>query len=122
MFASSGIEIYGDISSWNVSNVKNMTSMFYKCDKITSLDLSSWNTEKLQDCPQMFYMCHNLTSVGDLSGWKADHIVSIRSMFYECENLKDIGDINNWNITKYSDMIYAFKESGITNIPSWYRK
>jgi surface protein len=37
----------GDISKWNVSNVKNMNGMFYSCD--FNKDISKWNVSKVED-------------------------------------------------------------------------
>ena len=36
-----------DVSEWNVSNVKNMSHMFYDCMKF-DCDLSNWNVSKVK--------------------------------------------------------------------------
>ena len=39
-----------DVSGWkNTSNVKDMSEMFYGCNKLTSLDVSSWDTSAVTD-------------------------------------------------------------------------
>ena len=40
-----------DISNWDVSNIKYMTSMFKNCKKLESIgDISNWNTKSLYGC------------------------------------------------------------------------
>ena len=69
----------------------------------------------------MFGSCAQLTSVGDLSNWNVSNIKDMRRMFYGCEQLKSVGDLSNWNVSKVEDMDCTFKDSGITNIPDWYK-
>ena len=46
----------GDLSNWDVSNVKYMGSMFYECEELTSVgDLSKWNILNVEDMYTMFY-------------------------------------------------------------------
>ena len=45
-----------DISSWNVSNVTNMYSMFRGC-KAFNRDISKWNVSKVTNLFYMFFNC-----------------------------------------------------------------
>ena len=69
----------------------------------------------------MFYNCASLTSVGDLSDWDVSKVRCINNMFRKCEQLKSVGDLSKWNVSKVKYMFNTFKESGITNIPKWYK-
>ena len=46
----------GDISLWNVSNVKNMYAMFYRCKKF-NCDLSMWDVSNVETMDYAFYNC-----------------------------------------------------------------
>ena len=46
----------GDISNWDVSNVKNMSYMFYRCDQFNG-DISLWDVSNVTDMHYMFYNC-----------------------------------------------------------------
>lgn len=46
----------GDISKWDVSNVKNMSFMFYGCDPFNK-DISKWNVSKVSDMDGIFTNC-----------------------------------------------------------------
>jgi surface protein len=59
-----------NISSFNTSNVINMSEMFKYCSSLTSIDLSSFNTSKVTAFVQMFQYCSlltNVTGIGSLS-------------------------------------------------------
>ena len=49
----------GDISKWDVSNVKTMDYMFKGCENL-DCDLSKWNISNVVDTTNMFYGCTSL--------------------------------------------------------------
>ena len=114
---------YIDISYWNVSNVKNMSNMFYNCKQLKYIgDLSNWNVSNVKSMSDMFFHCEQLKSVGDLSKWNVSKVESMSDMFYMCKQLKSVGDLSNWNVSKVNYMNNMFDNSGITNIPKWYKE
>ena len=46
----------GNISNWDVSNVKNMLSMFSGCIRF-NIDISSWNVSNVTNMYGMFNNC-----------------------------------------------------------------
>ena len=72
----------------NTANVTNMSSLFYNCRKLTSLDLSHFNTAKVTAMDKMFDSC-GLTSL-DLSSFNTAKVTGMESMFSGCSNLKTI--------------------------------
>ena len=48
-----------DVSEWNVSNVTNMSHIFYDCKKL-NCDLSNWDVSNVKDMTVMFYNCNSL--------------------------------------------------------------
>ena len=83
----------GDISKWNVSNVKNMNSMFWGSSFTgKNGDISKWDVSKVKDMYCMFY--------------------------YSNFN----GDISNWNVNNFGNMSWMFKNSPLEkNPPKWYK-
>ena len=49
-----------DLSSFNTTNVKDMSGMFWGCSSLESIDLSSFNTTNVNDMSCMFYRCSSL--------------------------------------------------------------
>lgn len=115
---------YIDVSEWNVSNVEEMSRMFYKCKNLKSVgDISNWVVSNVKHMGNMFRECENLIFIGDLSNWDVSRVESVNYMFRDCINLKSIGDISGWDVSKVKDnMLFVFADSGITNIPDWYKE
>ena len=121
IFAGTKFE-YINISDWDVSKVKVMSFMFSYCYSLKSVgDLSKWDVSNVKVMSFMFHKCKQLKSVGDLSNWNVSKVENMWNMFYSCKQLKSVGDLSNWDVSKVKYMFNMFKESGITNIPNWYK-
>ena len=106
-----------DISNWDVSNVKDMTSMFYCCKKF-DCDLSNWNVSNVINMGYMFYNCKNFNC--DLSNWDVSKVKNMNYMFYNCKKFNcDLSDWDISNITLWKNM---FDGCDKVSIPSWYKK
>lgn len=89
----------GDISLWDMSNVKIANGMF--CDSSFTGDVSKWDVSNLREAAYMFaYTPVNF----DVSKWNVSKLVNgYRMLYYTKTNC----DVSNWNIcslTKYKDM------------------
>ena len=70
----------GNISEWDVSNVKVMTEMFLG-SKFTGKngDISNWDVRNVEDMFQMFaYSYFN----GDISKWNISNVKNMKHMFH----------------------------------------
>ncbi|SHK33291.1 BspA family leucine-rich repeat surface protein, partial [Hespellia stercorisuis] len=70
----------------DTSTVTDMTSMFYNCSKLTSIDLGNFDTSTVTDMKSMFYNCSKLTSI-DLGNFDTSTVTSMANMFYGCSSL-----------------------------------
>ena len=95
-----------DLSGWNTSSVINMTYMFWNCSKLITLDLSGWNTSSVTDMSSMFSSCSSLTSL-DLSGWNVSNVTTMQNMFGSCTSLTSL-DVSGWNTSSVTDMRSMF--------------
>ena len=77
-----------DISNWNVSNVTNMSRMFYNVPGFNS-DLSNWDVSNVTNMSQMFEVAVSFNS-----------------------------DISNWNISKFSKIwgVCFTNSNGFSNL------
>ena len=83
----------GDISNWDVSNVKSMQEMFYN-SKFTGEngDISKWDVSNVKDMDYMF--CYSEFNV----------------------------DISNWDVSKVKNMHFMFTNTPLEkNPPKWYK-
>ena len=103
-----------DLSSFNTSNVTNMTNMFYECRNLTSLDLSLFNTSKITIMSSMFGYCNGLTSL-DLSSFDTSN-VNAWSATFDCASLEQIKGTISLKSYSASTMNY-YSIFGFSNIP-----
>ena len=78
-----------DISNWDVSNVKDMTGMFYCCYDF-NCDLSNWDVSNVTNMASMFYYCKNFDC--NLSSWDVSNVIYMEYMFTGCDKMT----IPNW--------------------------
>jgi surface protein len=76
MFLSS--EFNGDLSSWDVSSVTNMSWMFSGAYNFNS-SISTWDVSSVTDMRWMFYEAYNFNS--DISSWDVSSVTNMFQMF-----------------------------------------
>ena len=96
------------LSSFNTSNVTDMSNMFYSCSSLTSLDLSSFNTSNVTDMSWMFCNCSSLTAL-NLSSFNTSNVTDMNLMFQLCYSLTslNLNNFNTFNVTDMSDMFWG---------------
>jgi len=118
-----------DISKWDVSNVTDMSYMFYANDSFKQ-NISNWNVSKVTDMSFMFHMAGNAEfidnsinkrswgeEIGDIGRWDVSNVTNMRGMF--AGSLFD-KDISNWDVSNVTDMSYMFSRSIFNqNISNW---
>lgn len=76
---------FNNIDLTKFTNLKDATSMFRVCTKLTSIDISSLY-QNLTTSDNMFYFCTKLTNV-NLGTNNFEKLTSANYMFYRCETL-----------------------------------
>ena len=104
----------GDISKWDVGNVKNMGSMF-DGSKFNG-DISKWDVSNVKTMEFMFeYSEFN----GDISKWDVSNVEDMTYMFWMS---KFNGDISKWDVGKVKSVYLMFGRSPLEkNPPAWYK-
>ena len=81
---------YGDINTWDVSDVTNMVNLFRgniwngaatvdtDCKNFNS-DIGNWNVGKVTDMSYMFYYATSFDR--DISNWDTGNVILMRNMF-----------------------------------------
>ena len=82
-----------NIFGFDTSKVENMSSMFYECSSLISLDLSGFDTSEVKDMSYMFSGCSSLESL-NLQNFNITKDTIINNIFQSCLNLKYI-DLSN---------------------------
>ena len=110
-YCSNLTEIQG-FENLNTSEVSNMSSMFYGCSSLTSIDLSNF-TIATSNINAMFNECKNLSTIYVIDGWHIDiesEQLRYCYLFAGCDNLIG-GNFTIFNATKV-DATYARIDGG----------
>ena len=98
----------------NTSEVKDMSSMFFACESLTSLDLKNFNTQNVTDMSSMFAYCESLTSL-DLKNFNTQNVTDMSRMFYDCVELTSL-DLKNFNTQNVTNMGEMFCRTFLTSL------
>ena len=90
-----------DIENLNTQNVTDMSYMFYRCERLTSLDVSNFNTQNVTDMSYMFSWCAGLNSL-NLSNFDTQNVEYMNNMFWSSSALKTIYVSDKFVTTKVS--------------------
>lgn len=82
------IEILG-LGNLDVSNVTDMTCMFYGAGQMQSYDIAGWDVSKVESMNHMFCDNCKLRSL-DLSGWDVSNVKTMYDMFDDNFQLRTI--------------------------------
>jgi hypothetical protein len=94
----------GDISGWDVSNVKDMKLMFFDCD--FNGDLSDWDVSNVENMAGMF--SNSKFKNKSIRDWDVSNVKSMSVMF----NMSDFNqDISNWKINHECKTMDMFTNS-----------
>ena len=105
----SGLETITGLEYLNTANVTDMSLLFCRCEKLTSLDVSKFNTAKVTTMSRMFDGCSNLKTIYASDKFITAAVTESQDMFSGCDSLS--GDID-WTSDKATDKTYAKIDGG----------
>mgnify|MGYP003488368398 CR=1 FL=1 len=105
-----------DLSNFNTSNVTNMSNMFRDCTSLESIDLSSFNTNNVQSFQSFFNNCGKLSSINFGDNFYAGNATSVGYFFMKCASLNSL-DLTSWNTKKSTMFKSMFNQcTGLTEV------
>jgi surface protein len=115
-FSENETTFKGDIRSWDVSNITNMTTLFWGRSNFNQ-DISAWDVSKVKSMESMFYRATNFNQ--DISSWDVSNVENMHNMFFKTKSFNQ--DIDSWDVSKVQDMgsMFAGAESFNQDISSW---
>ena len=104
-----------DLSSFDVSEVVDMDSMFFSAKYIVNLDLSNFKPVKCENFNSFVARCAKLESI-DLSNFETTSATDMSYMFANCTKLASL-DLSKFNTSNVTTMAYMFKaNSSLTSL------
>ena len=109
------LETISGLEYLNTANVEDMSSMFYDCSALKSLDLTNFNTANVTYMYGMFDGCSALESL-NLTNFNTAEVTDMSYMFKGCSALTSL-DLTNFNTAKVEYMSNMFEGcSALTTI------
>lgn len=107
-------------AEWVTTAIQSFNSLFYNCAALTTIDASTWNTAANTSLDSTFSECRALQEV-KFSGWNTANVTTINRIFYNCYALLkiDVGAWNTQNLTLCTNSFVACQALSYINIGSW---
>ena len=106
------IRYYGkgiDMSSFDTSKVKDMSYMFAENDEATDIDLSNFDTRNVINVSHMFENDKKLTKPKGLETFNMSNVKDMCYIFHNCNGFKQL-DLSNWNTSNVENMEGMFED------------
>ena len=116
------IKKFGRISNWDVTQVTKMCNLFNQNDYISlnfNEDISNWNVSNVRNMSWMFYNAENFNQ--PLNNWDVSNVTDMEYMFHYAEKFNQ--PLNDWNVSNVTTMRFMFSEATSFDIQEnapWY--
>lgn len=103
-----------DGTNLDVSNVTNMSSMFFG-NQISDLSpLANWKVDNVRAMVYMFAR-NQISDLSPLANWKVDNVKYMSIMFAQ-NQISDLRPLANWNVNNVGDMSQMFEQNQISDL------
>ena len=96
----------GNINSWDVRNVTNMSSMFYNA-KSFNQPLDNWNVSNVKNMKNMFADAKSFNQ--PLDNWNVSNVTNMEGMFMRASKFNQ--PLNNWDVSNVKNMKDMFSSA-----------
>ena len=103
---------YGEINNWDVSNVTDMTQMFYNAESFNQ-PLNKWNVSKVLITEAMFHDAKSFNQ--PLDNWNVSNVRDMKEMFSQATSFNQ--PLNKWNVSNVEYMGGMFYDASSFNQP-----
>jgi surface protein len=106
----------GNMNSWRVSNVTDMSDMFYLASSFNQ-PLGSWDVSRVTDMSGMFTGASSFNQ--PIGSWDVSSVQSMSKIFLFARSLNQ--SIESWDVSSVTDMLRMFSGASSFNQPigSW---
>ena len=107
---------WGDIGTWDVSNVNNMNFIF-AIHRTFNEAISDWDVSRVTQMSSMFKEAKSFNT--DISKWDVSNVKSMGEMFLQAQAFNQ--DISQWDVSRVTDFSEMFNKASAFNqdISDW---
>ena len=114
MFYGNQISDLSPLANWHVNNVTYMTNMFYN-NQISDLSpLANWHVNNVTDMTNMF-VNNQISDLSPLANWKVDNVTDMSHMF-DSNQISDLSPLANWHVNNVTYMSAMFQRNDISDL------
>ena len=96
-----------------------MKEVFTNCFSLEELpDISTWNTSNVVDMTSLFENCTSLVKIPNIIKWDVHNLKSMNYILFNCTSLASFPDISQWDIPKDMKSDNIFDNSISSNLLS----
>lgn len=88
-----------DISSWDVSNVTDMSFAFYNASSFNQ-DIGNWDVSNVTDMTRIFHSASSFNQ--DIGNWDVSNVTNMIHAFDDASSFNQ--DLGNWDVSDVTDM------------------
>ena len=114
MFFGNQLTDLTGLTNWNINDVTNMSYMFFDNQLTDLTGLTNWNVGNVTDMNNMFDL-NNLTDLKGLDNWNVSKVTNMGGMFSN-NHLTDLKGLDNWNVSKVTNMNGMFSNNHLTDL------
>ena len=92
-----------------MERVRGMIGMFNGCKNIEFIDLSSFDTSNVTDMSYLFAGCNKLKEIKGIDKFKTSKVTNMSTMFGECNEIESI-NLSSFDTSNVTDMSYLFNK------------
>ena len=112
-----------DLANLDVSNVYDMSNMFWNAAKLKEVDLTGWQTNSVRYFNSMFFGTKQLSDLKftKLTSYPNEKYGASLMQMFDGSGIKNL-DLSTWNVSNVADFTYMFdntKNLNVLNISGW---
>ena len=113
---ASAISVYGDINTWDVTNITDMSNLFYMQGSFNE-NIADWDTSNVTRMANMFMFCYSFNQ--DIGNWDTSNVTDMSNLFRMATSFNK--DIGSWDTSSVTDMYGMFNGTDSFNrdIGAW---
>lgn len=112
-----------DLANLDVSNVYDMSKMFWNAAKLKEVDLTGWQTNSVRYFDRMFFGTKQLSDLKftNLTSYPNENYGANLAHMFDGSGIENL-DLSTWNVSNVTDFTYMFantKNLNVLNISNW---